>query len=114
LVSKANPQAPDKTANVALIFPPIEVLKRISKTCHDWAENKPGRGKSLRKKTKAKREAIVQAHALLVKYRTPVVANDAKDNSLFCKLAAVLYGEPGANLSIQCQEYLRGNRKKSS
>ena len=100
---------------VAAVFPPIEDLKRISDTCYRWAEtNKPGRGKSLRTKTKAKREAIAQAHALLVKYSRPVAANDAKDKSLFCELAAVLYGDPGANISIQCQEYLRDNRKKSS
>jgi hypothetical protein len=100
---------------VGAVFPSIEDLKRLSNTYLRLAEtNKPGRGKSPRKKTKAKREAIARAHALLVKYRTPVVANDAKNNSLFCKLAAVLYGEPSANVSIQCQEYIRDNRKKSS
>jgi hypothetical protein len=66
----------------------------------------------IRKGAEAKRRAVHCAHALLTKHNKREAGNTAKGNR-FCKLAALLYGDPGADLHNQCAAALRKIRKES-
>jgi hypothetical protein len=68
-------------------------------------------GKLSRKGAEAKRRAINRAHALLTKYAGHA-ADDATRGSRFCKLSALLYGDPDIDLHHQCLAALRKLREK--
>jgi hypothetical protein len=66
-------------------------------------------GNITRMNAERKRLAIAEAYKLLERYGKPIMGGRG---SKFCKLSALLYGYPGADLSNQCGRY-RPEVKKS-
>jgi hypothetical protein len=66
-------------------------------------------GKLDRKDALAKRQAVQVAHDLLMKYNR-AEAGDTTKGSAFCRLAALLYGKPEADLHHQCLAARREKR----
>ena len=63
-----------------------------------------------RLKSYSKVLAVSEAHTLMCKYSTAEQAKDTKRRSRFCQLAALLYGNPHADLHNQCRAALRKKR----
>lgn len=69
-------------------------------------------GKTPRRKTLTKDLSAFWAYNLMLEYAGATEAENAKKGSRFCQLAALLFGEPAADLSNQCKAMIR-RRKKS-
>jgi hypothetical protein len=97
-------------ASVYMFFPRTELLKWTAR-CEEIAETPSGKTK--RKIAEAKRLAVSKARGLLFKHGASDAADDATRGSRFCRLAALLYGDPNIELHNQCRVLLRESRKKS-
>jgi hypothetical protein len=95
--------------DVSLRFFPRAEIHKWKIHCEELA--KANARKFPREKAEGKRLAAAAAYELLYFYQSREVAEDASDGSRFCKLAALLYGEPTANLKNQCRAEIRKNRK---
>ena len=87
----------------------LKTLQALERLCERLS--RASSGKLPRKVAGKKRLAVTEALTLMEKYCTSE-ANNATKGSNFCKLAAVLYGEPDADLHNQCATALRIVRKK--
>jgi hypothetical protein len=95
-------------ASVHLSFPRNKLRGWIER-CDEKART-PSR-KSKRTTAEAKRLAVMRACLLLFKHGTSGAADDAARGSRFCRLAALLYGDPKVDLHNQCAAYLRDRKK---
>ena len=63
------------------------------------------KGQTIRQDATKKKQAILHAGHLLLEFKMEI--STASRSSKFCRLAALLYGRPKANLQVQCREFLR-------
>lgn len=89
---------------IKMFFPKAELLKWKLK-CQELA--KTTSGKLVRTNAYKKRLAVGDAYRLMTSYGGRAVAT--KDSN-FCRLAALLYGDPKADLHNQCRSFLREKR----
>jgi hypothetical protein len=78
----------------------------------NWREDveliaKTPSGKLTRESAERKRLAVAEAHRLLEKYGAAITPTRGSN---FCRLAALLYGDPRANLRNQCRAHRRSPR----
>ncbi|HEX3341289.1 MAG TPA: hypothetical protein VHT68_19175 [Pseudolabrys sp.] len=118
-------------AEFKMFFPRVELRKWLDKARTAEKKAKPtgkarlniddgmgGTFQFTRRKTaltheteaRAKRKAVVEAHSLLLQFSAEKEKVSPAKGSSFCKLAAALYGDPGADLQNQCREALRKRR----
>lgn len=95
--------------HVHLFFPHAEIAKWRSELEKTASAKAPA--KKTQKDANAKRRAVHEALGLM---RHSSAAIEVKRGSVFCKLAALLYGKPTADLTNQCKASisLRKRRKK--
>ena len=96
----------DLDAGVKAILSPV-VSGQWRKLCEEIAEPPSGK-KEPRWGAEEKRIAVQMARQLMLRFSKEKIS--AKPNSSFCKLAALLYGKPSADLSNQCKEALSKKR----
>ena len=90
---------------------PLTEIHKLRLRSERWKKLKVD-GKGLRKGATEKKAAVVEAHFLMTKYRPSEVEKAVRGNC-FSVLAALFYGDPGADLSFQCATFLRESRRKS-
>jgi len=91
---------------------PSERVRELARCCEDFEAARTG--KLIRKGAKAKVDAVEHAMRLMIEYATPQrEADNIKKGSRFCKLAALLFGSPAADLSNQCKAAASKARKQA-
>jgi hypothetical protein len=93
--------------SIKKFFPRTELLKWAVR-CKGLVETPSGKLK--RTNAEAKRLAVREANSLMRDYGEPGAARDTTKGSTFCRLAALLYGDPKADLHNQCRAALRKKR----
>jgi hypothetical protein len=83
-----------------------EKVQDFTETCECFSRRPSP--KLSRKAAEGKRVAVHAAHKLLLMYADGETVNAAKKGSKFCKLAALLFDSPAADLQNQCRAFLRG------
>jgi hypothetical protein len=91
---------------------PSERVRELARCCEDCAAARTG--KLIRKRAAAKVGAVEHAMRLMIEYAMPYSeADNIKKGSRFCKLAALLFGSPAADLSNQCKAAKSKARKQA-
>jgi hypothetical protein len=107
-----------RRVDVALKSKDLEEYTRLqfASIAADWQywlerhKSKVPSGTLTRMDAERKRRAISAAHVLMKKYGADGAAEDTRKSSDFCKLAALIFGKPTADLSNQCKAFCRKRR----
>jgi hypothetical protein len=75
-----------------------------------------GRPKPSAEKFRRKHDAVAAAASILASHRLPLTAtpkSSSTEASVFCRVAAVLFGDPRANLYHQCRVFIESRNRVS-
>ena len=93
---------------IELCFPKGAIVEWLAR-CQELAAA-PSLKKAIHLQAEKKRRAVQEARGLMQRFGSSDVAISAKPGGDFCRLAAVLYGEPNADLRNQCRVAVRKKR----